>query len=163
MTFSRCCSQWWVTLPPATERSKYSLKLQLKRQTMKMKKDAQGRLRCGQWHYSLCSGSNCSTLEEGLGCKLALASGLDGHLWPPVAETGVLINPEPGSWEHTGTNWRAEMRLGTLVLTPEGLSWKAKSLCCCLRQEGRKKHLVDLRTWEEISLVLLGCIKIWAL
>lgn len=47
---------------------------------MEKEKDTHGRLRCGQCHCSLWAGPDCSALEEGSVCKLALASALDGYL-----------------------------------------------------------------------------------
>lgn len=154
MTFSRCWSQWWITFPPSNRKNEifHSLKLQLKRQTGEEKRYS--------GEAQVWTGSDCSTLEEGLGCNLALASGLDRYLWPPAPCGRNRGSYSAKAWE---LGAKMHLHLGTLVLTPEGLSWKARSLCCCLRREGRKKHFVDLRTWEEISLILLGCIKIWAL
>lgn len=99
-----------------------------------------------KWHTRL-------TFSQWLGCASPSPC-------PLQQKQGVSYSPKQQELGHTGTSWRAKMDLGPSMHIAESLSWKPTSSHCSLR---RQKHFTDLRRCKEISLVLLGHIKIWDL
>lgn len=131
------------------------------------KKDSLWRPRCRYWYHSLWGKSDCSshaklrmqvthtlvwhfTLSQWLGW-VSSASGRDGWCLTKTVGAGAhrhQVKDEDGLGYFDAHSWKFELKTEIFTM---------------LLVKRRQNHFVDLRRCEEISSVLLGCIKIWAL